>query len=121
MSTFSTITTQVTTGVFTITLNRPDSLNAFNHQMSVELGTALRMAARDDAVRCIVLTGAGRAFCSGQDLQEIRGRYPEVVSLDKNAAQQPLEFAEHLRKKFNPIIARMRSLEKPNVAAYNRV
>src|SRR2546426_10777283 len=53
-------------GVLTITLNRPDVLNAFNEQMLRELHDALRQAERDAAVRCVLLTGAGRGFCSGQ-------------------------------------------------------
>jgi 2-(1,2-epoxy-1,2-dihydrophenyl)acetyl-CoA isomerase len=110
----STIQTVTEAGVLTITLNRPDSLNAFNEQMSVELGAALRAAQRDDAVRCVVLTGAGRAFCSGQDLQEIRGRY-------QTAATEKLDFGAHLRNKYNPIVTRLRSLEKPVVAAVNGV
>ena len=61
-------------GVRTITLNRPDVLNAFNTDMLKALGTAVRAAAKDKGVRCLVLTGAGRAFCSGQDLAEVADR-----------------------------------------------
>ncbi len=111
MSTFTTIETSTEHGVMTITLNRPDSLNAFNEQMSIELGTALRAAARDEQIRCIVLTGAGRAFCSGQDLAEIKAHY--------DADAEPLDFAAHLRKKFNPIVSRLRSIEKPVIASVN--
>ena len=55
-------------GVAVVTLNRPASMNAWNDQMSAELSNALRVCDEDDAVRAVVLTGAGRAFCAGQDL-----------------------------------------------------
>ena len=57
-------------GVLTLTLNRPDVLNAVNEQLSLELQEAVRYAEREAAVRCIVVTGAGRGFCSGQDLRD---------------------------------------------------
>lgn len=109
----TTIQTSIDAGVLTITLNRPESFNAFNEPMSVELGAALRTAQRDDAIRCVVLTGAGKAFCSGQDLAEIRSRYGTEASATR------IDFGAHLRQKFNPIVARLRSLEKPVIAAVN--
>ncbi|MCG3128819.1 MAG: 1,2-epoxyphenylacetyl-CoA isomerase [Phycisphaerae bacterium] len=112
--TFSTVLTGVENGVLTITLNRPESLNAYNETMSVELAAALKAAERDDAIRCVVLTGAGRAFCSGQDLQEVRGRYAAD-------SQGPIDFGAHLRSKYAPIVTRLRTLEKPVVAAVNGV
>src|SRR5690606_37118269 len=60
-------------GVLTLTLNRPDALNAFTHEMLRHLGEALRDAERDGSVRAVVITGAGRGFCAGQDLKEIEG------------------------------------------------
>ncbi len=115
MSTFETIDVAAADGVMTITLNRPESYNAFNDQMSVELGTALRTATRDDAVRCLVLTGAGKAFCSGQDLADIRGRY------EGTRVGDDLDFGTHLRKKYNGVVQRLRTLEKPVIAAVNGV
>lgn len=112
-SAFSTLQMTTEDGVLGITLNRPESYNAYNEVMSVELATAFKTAGRDDGIRAVVLTGAGKAFCSGQDLQEIKGRY----SGDKPA--QPLDFASHLRAKFNPLVSRIRSLEKPVIAALN--
>ena len=94
-------------GVTTITLNRPDVLNAVNDQLAHELYDALREAARDPAVRCLVLTGAGRGFCSGQDL---RGR----------ANARP-SYRDHLRATYNPIILLLRTIEKPVIAAVNGV
>jgi 2-(1,2-epoxy-1,2-dihydrophenyl)acetyl-CoA isomerase len=94
-------------GVMTVTLNRPDVLNAVDNQMAKELHEALRQASRDDAVRCLVLTGAGRGFCSGQDL---RGR-----------AAGDRSYREHLRATYNPVILLLRSMEKPVIAAVNGV
>ncbi|MCH8806617.1 MAG: enoyl-CoA hydratase/isomerase family protein [Planctomycetes bacterium] len=110
---YTTIETTADAGVMTIRLNRPDSRNAFNEQMGVELGTALRMAQRDGAVRCLVLTGTGKAFCSGQDLKEIEGHYREDA--------EPLDFGAHLRQQYNPIVLRLRSMEKPVIASVNGV
>ncbi|MFN7300454.1 MAG: enoyl-CoA hydratase/isomerase family protein, partial [Bacteroidota bacterium] len=64
---------QKTDGVATITLNRADVFNAFNDAQSYELQDALKQATRDPEVRVVVLTGAGKAFCSGQDLKAIAG------------------------------------------------
>ncbi len=58
-------------GVLTITMNRPEVLNAFNDSMLAELTEAVEAAAQDEAVRCVVLTGTGRAFGSGQDLRMV--------------------------------------------------
>jgi 2-(1,2-epoxy-1,2-dihydrophenyl)acetyl-CoA isomerase len=100
------------TGVRTITLNRPDVLNAFNSSMLKALGKAARDAAKDKSVRCVVITGAGRAFCSGQDLAEVADRYK---------SDEPLELGAHLRDYYNPMIATLRTMEKPVVAATNGV
>jgi len=112
---FATIQTQVQHGVMTITLNRPDALNTLNEPMSVELGTALRVAQRDDDVRCVVLTGAGRAFCAGQDLNELNAaRSPGTVG-------PPTDVGAVLRQRYNPLVVRIRTMEKPVVAAVNGV
>ncbi len=113
-STFSAIQVESAAGVLTITLNRPDSYNALNEQISVELTTALRMAERDAAVRCVVITGAGKAFCSGQDLVEIKGHYTEPDA-------PPLDFGKHLRSRYNPIATRLRTMEKPVLASVNGI
>ena len=66
--TYATIITDIADGIMTITLNRPDRLNAFTHEMRVETMDALDTADADDAVRGIIVTGAGRGFCAGADL-----------------------------------------------------
>ncbi len=95
-------------GVLTLTLNRPDALNAFTVEMKVALLAALKDAARDREVRVLVLTGAGRAFSAGQDLKERQG--PDVDDL-----------GTELRTRYNPIILAMRRLEKPIIGAINGV
>ncbi len=104
---YETILYDVSEGVATVTLNRPDSLNSVNEQLGRELLDALRSAEKDAAARALVLTGAGRAFCAGQDLRERQG---STVSL-----------GESLRTRYNPIILRMRRLEKPIVGGVNGV
>lgn len=106
---YETILYETADNVATITLNRPNVLNAVNDQMLAELGDALNNAGRDTNVRCLVLTGAGRAFCAGQDLADIQAR------------GQAISYAEHLRQGYNPIIARMRRIEKPIIGAINGV
>ncbi len=92
--------------VLTLTLNRPDALNSLTQELLGELGDALEAAATDERVRAIVLTGAGRGFCAGQDLKEIEGR--EVA------------FEEHLQR-FNRVIRGIAELPKPVLAAVNGV
>lgn len=100
---------QVQDGIATITLNRPDVFNAFNDEQSYELQDALKQVARDAAVRVVVLTGAGKAFCSGQDLKAI------ADSTGKR------DLSESLHKRYNPIIRAMRALPKPIIARVNGV
>jgi 2-(1,2-epoxy-1,2-dihydrophenyl)acetyl-CoA isomerase len=103
-----TILTASADGVLTITLNRPDALNAFTVEMKEGLLAALKDAARNKDVRVVVLTGAGRAFSAGQDLKERAG--PDVNDL-----------GTELRTRYNPIILAMRKLEKPIIGAINGV
>jgi len=105
---YETILYEKQNGVAKITLNRPQSLNAFTPQMNAELQNALKEGDGDDAVRCFLITGAGRAFCAGQDL---KGRTPE----------QKGSLGASLREKYNPIILRMRRTEKIVLAAVNGV
>jgi 2-(1,2-epoxy-1,2-dihydrophenyl)acetyl-CoA isomerase len=93
--------------VRTLTLNRPQALNSFTAEMSAELRDALEAAAADAQVRCIVITGAGRAFCAGQDLAE--------------AAALTIDIGEHIRRVYNPLTLRVRSMPVPVIAAINGV
>lgn len=98
--------------VRTLTLNRPDKYNALSTDLLKALSKAVRAAAKDKSVRCVVITGAGKAFCSGQDLAEVADRYQ---------SDKPIELGGHLRKLYNPIIQSIRSMEKPVIAAVNGV
>ena len=95
-------------GVATVTLNRPDALNALTVPMKQALLAAFRRLERDKAVRAVILTGAGRAFCAGQDLRE---------RLEPDAAPLGVE----VRERYNPIVRAMRNLPKPIVGAINGV
>jgi 2-(1,2-epoxy-1,2-dihydrophenyl)acetyl-CoA isomerase len=94
--------------IATFTLDRPDALNSLTVPLKEELIKAFRGVAKDPAVRVVILTGAGRAFCAGQDLRE---------RLEPGAA--PL--ATEIRERFNPLIVAMRGLEKPIVGAINGI
>lgn len=109
--TYETILYTLENGVATITLNRPDLYNAFNGQLKKDLVAALKNAETDDAVRCIVLTGAGKAFSSGQDLRE-------AMEFAKNGK---IDFKTMVQTGYNPIIRAMASLPKPILGAINGV
>lgn len=94
--------------VMIITLNRADKFNSFNREMALQLHDALDKAEADDSVRAIVLTGTGKAFCAGQDLAE-------AIDPDGPGIARIVE--EH----YNPIILRLRKIEKPIIAAVNGV
>jgi len=105
-ATYETIRVEVANAVATITLQRPESLNALNVAMRRELLAALKDIRRDDAVRAVVLTGEGRGFCSGADL---RGGSAER------------EFRRVVTTEYNPLIQAIRELPKPVIAAVNGV
>jgi 2-(1,2-epoxy-1,2-dihydrophenyl)acetyl-CoA isomerase len=94
--------------IATITLNREDVFNAFNEEQSYELQNALKEVAKDTEVRVVILTGAGKAFCSGQDLKAI-------------ASAEKRSLSESLHKRYNPIIRAMRELPKPIICKLNGV
>jgi 2-(1,2-epoxy-1,2-dihydrophenyl)acetyl-CoA isomerase len=103
---FETIRYDVSDGVAWVYLNRPNKLNAFIAQMNREINDSVKKASFDDDVRCIVITGEGRAFCSGQDLSEV----------DEN-----MDHGQVLREHYGPMIKQIRNCEKPIIAAVNGV
>ena len=103
-----TILTTRVGGVLTLTLNRPAAFNSFTQPMAASLQDALRAADADDAVRCVVLTGEGKAFSAGQDLKEI-------------TAEDAPSFEEIVGGSFNATVRLLRALNKPVISAVNGV
>ena len=97
-------------GVATITLNRPEVLNSFTRPMARQLREAIERVRDDERLRAIVLTGAGRGFCAGQDLGE---------AAPKNGVMPDL--GDIVRDSYNPVIRAIRKLEKPVLCAVNGV
>ena len=98
-------------GVTLVTLNRPDRLNSFTVEMHEALAAAFTAIEGDQSCRCVLLTGAGRGFCAGQDLSD-RAVAPGAEKRD---------LGESLESRYNPLVRRMRSLPKPIVVAVNGV
>lgn len=102
------ILSEISGSVLILKLNRPDKFNSFNREMALQLISELENAEKNKAVRAIVITGEGKAFCAGQDLAE---------AMDPNGPGIERIVAEH----YNPIILKIRTIEKPVIAAVNGV
>ncbi|PWV54032.1 enoyl-CoA hydratase-related protein [Chitinophaga sp. S165] len=105
---FTSLLLNIQEGIATITLNRPDVYNAFNDPLSYELQDALKQVEKDPAVRVVVLTGAGKAFSSGQDLKAAMNGEKRSLS-------------ESLHKRYNPIIRAIRNMPKPVICQLNGI
>ncbi|MGI9434645.1 MAG: 2-(1,2-epoxy-1,2-dihydrophenyl)acetyl-CoA isomerase PaaG [Geminicoccaceae bacterium] len=103
-----TVLTHLTDGAAVLTLNRPDKLNAVNESMHAELTQIFDRIELDRAIRAVVITGAGRGFCAGQDLG------------DRNVAED-IDLGLSLDRLYNPLIRRIRKLERPVICAVNGV
>ena len=108
---FNTIEFTVDTGVATLTLNRPRALNSFTMEMHVEVREAMARVIDDANIRCLVITGAGRGFCAGQDLGD------RAVTGDGSAP----DLGESVEKNYNPLIRSIMNLPKPVICAVNGV
>ncbi len=102
------ITREIKDAVCIIAFNRPDKFNAFNRAMALEMQQVLDECNTDENVRCVLITGTGKAFCAGQDIAELVGE--NAIGIDKI-------LSEH----YNPIVTKIRLLSKPVVAAVNGV
>src|SRR5512137_3098259 len=108
---FETVRLDVADGVATLTLNRPDRLNSFTAAMHGEVRVAIDEAVGNPAVRCFVLTGAGRGFCAGQDLSD-RAVAP---------GEAPVDLGFSIEKFYKPLLMRLRGLDMPTICAVNGV
>lgn len=99
---------EIKESVAILTLNRPDKLNAFNRDMALTLQEKLDQCKNDQSIRCVYITGAGKAFCTGQDLSEVPGANALAVH-------------KILQEQYTPVIQKIRTLEKPVIAAVNGV
>ena len=107
---YESILYSVAKGVACLTLNRPDSLNSFTAAMHAEVAEVLTEAADDTTIRAVVITGAGRGFCAGQDLN------------DRNVAPgQRVDLGDSVERFYNPLIRRITEMEKPVICAVNGV
>jgi 2-(1,2-epoxy-1,2-dihydrophenyl)acetyl-CoA isomerase len=111
VSNFESIRVDVTDSVATLTLHRPERLNSFTVAMHAEVRVALDAIAADRAIRCLVLTGAGRGFCAGQDLSD-RAVAPDAEGVDLGAS---------IESYYKPMLQRLRALPMPTIAAVNGV
>lgn len=105
---YETVLFDVNNGIATLTLNRPDVFNAFNEQLSADVNDVLKKTAKDKSIRVLVITGSGKAFCSGQDLKAIAG--------NKNRS-----LSDSLYKRYNPMIKAIRNLPIPVICKLNGV
>ncbi|MFD2443965.1 enoyl-CoA hydratase-related protein [Bacillus sp. CGMCC 1.16607] len=103
---FETVQYEKHNGVAWLTLNRPDKLNAFTKQLNKEMEKAVKDATKDKEIRSIVITGSGRAFCSGQDLGDV---------------DETMDHGDVLRNHYNPMMKAIAACEKPVIAAVNGV
>jgi 2-(1,2-epoxy-1,2-dihydrophenyl)acetyl-CoA isomerase len=105
---YATILFELGDGVATLTLNRPDRLNSFNTEMHEEVAAALATVESDAGIRALLLTGAGRGFCAGQDL-----------NLREAAAGGEFDAGAAIDRYYNPLVRRLKALKKPVIAAVN--
>jgi len=110
---FNNILFESTDGVARLTLNRPDKLNSFTGEMHAELRDALDAIQADPAVRVLVLTGAGRAFCAGQDLAD-----PDMARTSSGGMP---DIGNVVEKNYKPLVLRLQNLRVPTIAAVNGI
>lgn len=108
MNGMSIVLLQVDKGVAYLTLNRPEKYNSFNREMALRLQELLDECEKNEEVRCIYISGAGKGFCAGQDLAE----FPDATQIP---------FEQVVEEHYNPVILRIRNIEKPIIAAVNGV
>lgn len=108
---YETIKYEVKNGVAVLTLNRPDTLNSFTLQMHAEVREVIKSVRATPSIRCLLLTGAGRGFCAGQDLSD------RSVAADDSVP----DLGESVEQNYNPLIRGIMTLDKPVICAVNGV
>ncbi len=108
---YNTIKLEFDNGVAILTLNRPEKLNSFNQEMFREIRVAFKQIMQENGVRCLLITGAGRAFCAGQDLAD----------RSIKAGDEPADLSRSLEENYNPLIRKITQLEMPVICAVNGV
>ena len=108
---YNNILFQVESGVATLTLNRPNSLNSFTSEMHSEIRQVMKQVKQDNTIRCLLLTGAGRGFCAGQDLND-RAVAPGEAMPD---------LSQSIKQNYNPLVRTIMTLDKPVICAVNGV
>jgi 2-(1,2-epoxy-1,2-dihydrophenyl)acetyl-CoA isomerase len=106
---YNTVTYSIENGICSIALNRPEVFNSFNEELSAEFIDALKKATKDESIRVVIITGTGKAFCSGQDLKDIQGK-TDTRSL-----------SDSVLKRYNPMILAIREMAKPVICRLNGV
>ena len=106
---YNTLLYSVENGICSITLNRPEVFNSFNEELSAEIIDALKITSKDETIRVVVLSGTGKAFCSGQDLKDIKGKLGER------------SLGESVLRRYNPMILAIREMPKPIICKLNGV
>jgi len=104
----SSILSEIKNNIAFVTFNRPEKFNAFNREMALAFQKVLEDCENDSSIRCVYLSGAGKAFCAGQDLSEITD--PDGPGMERI-----------LKEHYNPIVTKIRNLNKPVIAAVNGV
>ncbi len=104
---YKNILVEIDSGVVEITLNRPELFNALTTETAKEIMSVIKMVKRNPEQRAVLLTGAGKGFCAGQDLSEVDNRGPDF------------SFRDHLNESYNPMAQAIRTLEKPVICAVN--
>jgi len=104
---YNTLLYTVENGICSITLNRHDVFNSFNEKISADILDSLKKTAKDETVRVVVLSGTGKAFCSGQDLKDIKGKLGER------------SLGESVIRRYNPMILGIREMAKPVICKLN--
>lgn len=108
---FETIKYEVSEGIATLTFNRPEVFNSLNEQMHAELKQALGQVKKDKSIRVLIITGEGKAFCAGQDLND----------RSVNDGDAKLDLGESIERKYNPLIKTIYNLEMPVICKVNGV